>query len=269
MRKLRLVGGAMAVAALLASSAQAQDTAEVKRLTVLTFSAPVQLPGKTLPAGSYRFEMADINNAAHIVRVLNAEGTQVIGTFTTIPATMKTRDLSSQDSLVMFAERPAGAPQAAKEWYYPGRSVGEQFVYPKDQAIAIAKANNTSVPAFDEGDKVVRIDQTGAVADGDRQAESVTARAEAARAPAPAAAAPAAAQARPAAEPQAVGTSGQSPAAQPAPRPARTELPRTASQLGLISMLSGLSLVSALGMRRLRRPLRVRRVVRRRLRRRN
>ena len=87
MRKLRLAGGAMAVAALLASSAQAQDTAEVKRLTVLTFSAPVQLPGKTLPAGSYRFEMADINNAAHIVRVLNADGTQVVGTFTTIPAT--------------------------------------------------------------------------------------------------------------------------------------------------------------------------------------
>ena len=102
----------------------------------------------------------------------------MIGTFTTISATMPTRDLSSQDSLVMFAERPAGAPQAAKEWYYPGRSIGEQFVYPKEQAMAIAKANNTSVPAFDEGNKVVRIDPTGAVADSDRQAETVTARAE-------------------------------------------------------------------------------------------
>ena len=88
----------------------------------------------------------------------------------------------------MFAERPAGSPQAAKEWYYPGRSIGEEFVYPKNQAMEIAKANNTAVPAFDENNKVVRIDETGAVADNDRPAEAVTARAEAA----PAAQAPAA-----------------------------------------------------------------------------
>ena len=49
---------------------KAQDAAEVKRLTILTFTAPVQLPGVTLPAGKYRFEMADVNNAAHTVRVL-------------------------------------------------------------------------------------------------------------------------------------------------------------------------------------------------------
>src|SRR5688572_8978018 len=148
MRTLKLIGGAIAVAALLASSAQAQDVADVKRLTVLTFSAPVQLPGQTLPAGTYRFEMADINNAAHVVRVLNEDGSKVIGTFSTISSTMPTRDLTSQETLVMFAERPVGAPQAAKEWYYPGRSIGEQFIYPKEQAVAIAKANNTTVPAF-------------------------------------------------------------------------------------------------------------------------
>ena len=261
MRTLGLAG-AMAVAALLASSAQAQDVAPVKRLTILTFSGPVQLPGKTLAAGTYRFEMADINNAAHTVRVLNEDGSEVIGTFPTIPTTTTTRDISSQETLVMFAERPAGSPQAAKEWYYPGRSIGEEFVYPKDQAMEIAKANNTSVAAFDDNKEVVRIDPTGAVTEGERQAETAEARtgvapaAAVSQAPAPeqrsaAAQAPASVQTQASPQNQAVGTAGQSPAPAAQAAPARTELPRTASQLGLIQVLSGLSLVGALGVRRL------------------
>jgi hypothetical protein len=104
----------------------------------------------------------------------------------------------------------------------------------------IAKANSTTVAAIDENNRIVRIDSTGAVAD-DRQAETTPARADVAPAP-------------PVQQTPAVGTAGQSPApaqAAPAPRPARTELPRTASQLGLIQVLTGLSLVGALGVRRL------------------
>jgi hypothetical protein len=142
---------------MLAPAIKAQDVADVKRLTILTFSAPVQLPGMTLPAGKYRFEMADINNAAHTVRVLSEDGQKVIGTFPTTPTTMPTRDLSNTDTLVMFAERPAGQPQAAKEWYYPQRSTGEEFIYPKAQAVAIAAANHTSVASEDNG-KVVRVE---------------------------------------------------------------------------------------------------------------
>ena len=60
----------------------------------------------------------------------------------------------------MFAERPAGQPQAAREWFYPGRSIGVEFVYPKEQAATIAKANKTSVAASD-GDKTGRVDEKG------------------------------------------------------------------------------------------------------------
>ena len=145
MRVFKVISGAIVLAAVLSPAAMAQDSAEARRLTLLTFSAPVQLPGVTLPAGKYRFEMADINNAAHTVRVLNQDGTKVLGTFSTIPTTMPARDLRDTDTLVMFAERPAGQPQAAKEWYYPQRSIGEEFVYPKAQALALAAANHTTV----------------------------------------------------------------------------------------------------------------------------
>jgi hypothetical protein len=120
----------------------------------------VQLPGTTLPAGKYRFEIANIDTSANAVRVSSENGEKVLGTFSTIPSTMPQRDLQNQDSLVMFAERPAGQPQAAREWFYPGRSIGSEFVYPKDQAAALAKANKTSVAASD-GDKTGRVDQTG------------------------------------------------------------------------------------------------------------
>jgi hypothetical protein len=250
MRTLKMIGSAIVLTAALAPAVQAQDAAEVKRLTIMTFTAPVQLPGVTLPAGKYRFEMADINNAAHTVRVLNEDGTKVLGTFSTIPTTIPTRDLKDTDTLVMWAERPAGQPQAAKEWYYPQRSIGEEFVYPKAQALAIAAANRASVPSEDNG-KIVRVEGEGVAAETAVASTTSEAKAEAQvaenRAPEPAPA-PAAAPA-PAREPAPapVGTSGQA----PAPAPERT-LPRTASQLGLFGLLGGLSLAAAFGVRRLR-----------------
>jgi len=285
MRALKLIGGAMLLAAIMVPAVQAQDTADVKRLTILTFSAPVQLPGMTLPAGKYRFEMADINNAAHTVRVLSEDGQKVIGLFPTTPNTIATRDLRDTDSLVMFAERPAGQPQAAKAWYYPQRSIGEEFIYPKAQAVALAAANHTSV-ASEENGKVVRVEGTETAGSNQTAAQnentSTPASASAseantgARAQSQVAETGASAQAQqPAAVPQqtsgsqptatagqnrqAVGTSGQSttPAAgsttasAPAAGRART-LPRTASQLTLFELLSGLSIAAALGLRQMR-----------------
>jgi len=249
MRALKMVGGAMVLAAVLSPAVQAQDSAEARRLTILTFSQPVQLPGQTLPAGKYRFEMADINNAAHTVRVLSEDGTKVIGTFSTVPTTTPTRDLRDTDTMVMFAERPAGQPQAAKAWYYPQRSIGEEFVYPKAQALALAQANRTAV-ASEENGKVVRVEGNestnaaaapAAPATPQRQvAENATPAPAPTRQPAPAA----------------VGTAGQNTAASPAaPKPApapRRTLPRTASQLSLFELLSVLSIAAAFSVRQLR-----------------
>jgi len=257
MRALGMIGSAIAMTAVLAPAVHAQDTAEVRRLTILTFSAPVQLPGMTLPAGKYRFEMADINNAAHTVRVLNEAGTKVLGTFSTIPTTIPTRDLRDTNTLVMWAERPAGQPQAAKEWYYPQRSIGEEFVYPKAQALALAAANHTTV-ASEENGKFVRVDTNGAA---DTTAVGATGAAETRETRVAENASPAPAPRREPA-PVAVGTSGQSTTATASPAPSRAaarargpapvrRLPRTASQLGLFELLSGLSIAAAIGVRHL------------------
>src|SRR5579871_971994 len=73
---------ATAITLLAASGAHAD---EWNKKTYLTFSGPVQIPGATLPAGTYLFQLADPDNARHVVMVASKDGTKIYGMFLTIP----------------------------------------------------------------------------------------------------------------------------------------------------------------------------------------
>jgi hypothetical protein len=51
-------------------------------------------------------------------------------------------------AVITFAETAGGGPVAIKEWFYPGESYGNEFVYPKARATEIAKNSNQSVPSM-------------------------------------------------------------------------------------------------------------------------
>jgi len=139
MYKVRVLCGAAILAACLAPAAQAD---EWTKLTYFTFSAPVEMPGMVLPAGSYKFELADPDSTRRVVRISEKEGGKIQGIFLSIPD----QKLEPSDKpIVMFREAPAGAPEAVKAWFYPGETTGYEFVYPHDQALKIAKAMHTSV----------------------------------------------------------------------------------------------------------------------------
>jgi hypothetical protein len=54
--------------------------------------------------------------------------------------------LQATDKTVMtFAERAAGDPQAIRAWFYPGDNSGQEFVYPKKRAVELAKITNQPV----------------------------------------------------------------------------------------------------------------------------
>lgn len=243
MRALRIIGCAGALAVLVASGAQAQGSNERLKVTYLTFSAPVEVPGASLPAGKYLFKMADTLGSSHAVQIFSADGKKIYTTFLAVPnQTNETPD----KTVLLFAERPAGAPQAVKVWYYPGNSTGEEFVYPRKQAMRIAKANHTSVLSSPDGSapkdaKVARVDETGRVA-GEDANQAATAANQVARAQEP----PAASVDAP--RSPVVGTAGQA----AAPRRRATTLPRTASNLPLFALLGGLSLLAGFGVRRIR-----------------
>lgn len=143
MRGARLIGCALAVAALfLVSNARAD---EYTKLTYLTFSGPVQLPGITLPGGTYMFKLADPDSGRRVLQVWDKDGMKLYTTLLTIP---DERMEASDKPVVMFSERPAGQPQAIKSWFYPDERIGQEFVYPKSQAMQIARENHASVLSY-------------------------------------------------------------------------------------------------------------------------
>jgi hypothetical protein len=162
----------------------------------------------------------------------------------------------------MFQESAPGAPQAIREWFYAGNPAGEQFVYPKRQAIELAKANRTTVPASDDGKTVTEVDANGNTRDQSQVAAANTAP-PALPPPAsnnnatstprantnPAPANPAPANRAPAAAPQ---TTGNAPAQQQQQQRPQT-LPQTASPLEWVGLLSLVSLAGGFAAGRVRR----------------
>src|SRR6185295_16463482 len=65
----------------------------------------------------------------------------------------------SDKPVVMFAERPAGTPQAVNAWFYPGETIGNEFVYPKDQAMKIARETHQSVLSMDDKSSATTTDE--------------------------------------------------------------------------------------------------------------
>jgi hypothetical protein len=115
------------------------------KLTIFTFSQPVELPGVTLPAGTYAFKVLDSLADRNIVQVFDKDQRKLYATVLAIP------DYTPQPSnktIIKFSETTPGAPKAIKEWFYPGESMGWEFVYPKKRATELAKASNQSVPSM-------------------------------------------------------------------------------------------------------------------------
>jgi len=229
--------------------APAAHADEWTKLTYFTFSAPVEMPGIVLPAGSYKFELADPDSSRRVVRISDKEGGKVHGIFMSIPDQKLT---PSDKPIVMFREAPAGAPEAVKAWFYPGEATGYEFVYPHDQALKIAKAGHTSVlTAKGEvtgttlASNTTRIDENDRVLTADEQPAPPPP-------PTPPIEPPATVAPQPVAtprgstitEPAPVATSGEAP---------RRELPKTASPLPLFELISGLSIAGGFALRAIRR----------------
>src|ERR1022692_3659166 len=135
------------------------------RKTVMTFSAPVEIPGVhlkgwgVLPAGTYVFKLVDSQSDRHIVQIFNADEKTVYATILSIP---NYRLKATDKTVITFRERPAGEPEAIRAWFYPGRNWGEEFVYPKARAMVLAAATNTPV-LFTEAEIPVEVTEPIAV----------------------------------------------------------------------------------------------------------
>ncbi len=229
MQYLRTLIAATCAAALVLTVAfpAAAQTSDDK--TYLTFSGPIEIPGKTLPAGKYLFKLADSPSNRHIIQIFNDDGLKIFATLLAVPAE---RMQPAELNVVTFAETPRGTPPAVRYWFYPGRLTGHEFVYPKGQAMRIARAANQPVLATDASMESTEALKGAAVKtvepNGQERAYQERSRA---------ASQPATAGAR-----SATSASG-------AANERREALPQTASPLPLIGLIGLASLVAALSIR--------------------
>src|ERR1043166_1067457 len=143
-------------ATLYATTALAQT--EDKR-TYFTFSGPVALPGATLPAGRDEFRIVDTTTSRKAIQVLSDDGKKPYSMSNTIPD--QRRD-APKDATVSFYETPAGTPAAVKSWWYPGETIGYQFIYPRAQARQIAQ--NTKQPVLTTKSSSTKTEETKSAA---------------------------------------------------------------------------------------------------------
>lgn len=95
--------------------------------TVVTFSAPVQISDKTLPAGTYVFKLADSPASRDIVEIFTSDRQHLITTFLATPTTR----LTPAGSAIVTLEDEATDKPAVKSWFYPGDSDGREFPHSK------------------------------------------------------------------------------------------------------------------------------------------
>ena len=116
---------------------------ETDQATQLTFSQSVQIPGRVLPAGTYWFVVSQPD----VIQIFNSDQSTLVATLQTISS----EHLEAVDKTeITLADRGPMQPQAIVRWFYPGRSIGHEFLYSRQFRKEIAQANLRTVAAGTE-----------------------------------------------------------------------------------------------------------------------
>jgi hypothetical protein len=111
--------------------------------TILTVNEPIQVPGKVLQPGKYVMRLLDSPSNRHIVQIFNGDESHIVATVLALP---NYRLEPTGKTEFGFWETPPGQPRALRAWFYPGDNFGQEFAYPKSEAVSIAQYSKTSVP---------------------------------------------------------------------------------------------------------------------------
>jgi hypothetical protein len=110
--------------------------------TKVTFSGPVEVPGRVLPAGTYTFTLMNDDADRDIVQIWDANRMHLFATILAVP---DYRMKPAGKPIISFEERKRTSPEALHAWFYPGDSYGHEFVYPESRAIELAKRTGQPV----------------------------------------------------------------------------------------------------------------------------
>jgi len=135
------VGLVIAFALFFELAAHADESDEA---TFMSFNAPVQIPGQVLPAGTYLFELADRGSEPNVVQVFSSDRTVLYGTFLTVATE---RQNPTDDTTVKLAEPEYGGTPVLLKWFYPGRDIGNEFLYSRQAENELARDSQQAIVA--------------------------------------------------------------------------------------------------------------------------
>jgi len=121
--KVAAVGGALLLG--LAVSAYSNGWSDPLHRDYITFSGAVALPGVTLPAGTYRFEVPTMG-PSDLVSVSSQDGKKV---YLTQFTRMISRPRGGDNLNVTLGEHAPGTAPQVKAWFPIGTDSGRQFIY--------------------------------------------------------------------------------------------------------------------------------------------
>jgi len=114
--------------------------------TIITLSQPTEVPGIVLQPGTYVIKLLNSSSNRHIAEIMNEKMDHLYAlTFTAAAEKVK----QTGKTVLTFYEGSQGRPQAMRKWFWPGDTIGQEFIYPKSQATEISARTKEKVP---EGD---------------------------------------------------------------------------------------------------------------------
>jgi hypothetical protein len=156
---------ALAAAALVAACITPRTFAdEWDKKTIVTINNPIEVPGRVLPAGAYVFKLLDSQSDRTILEIYDKNEQHLV---TTVMAVTDYRMKTPGHPILTFKERASDSPEALKSFFYPGDNYGLQFVYPHDQAVAIAKRSNDNVLTMDSKEDMKKAHISGVNGSGE------------------------------------------------------------------------------------------------------
>jgi hypothetical protein len=100
--------------------------------TTFSVNEPVEVPGGEILDADTEYVIRLMDSPANrgIVQILDKDQVHLITTFFGIP---KNREEATDRPVFEFMEVSEGAPVPMRAWFYPGHTVGYEFMYPKHE----------------------------------------------------------------------------------------------------------------------------------------
>ena len=140
-RPLALFSSGLANPTSVAAASEPSSAATAGPTATFSVSDKIQVPGKTLHAGAYTIRVVDHLSDRMILRVERKGKPDA-----TFLALRKSRAITNSTPGPIRLD--GGSKSAMRGFVFTDGTVAE-FVYPKGEAVGLAKANSTTIPAID------------------------------------------------------------------------------------------------------------------------